>query len=121
MPKQSEQFRQTRNLDAAENTRAELGFAGVSPRHIAHEAGVNLASQRAEVRAAFLKALQRRLPQVHLPALLWHMEFVWGVLAFTPRRLPHPDSAQTEALSFAALSARFLPPCAAIQECLYHE
>ena len=42
-----------------------------------------LRSQRAEVRAAFLKALQRSLPRAPLPDLLWRVEFVWGALAFT--------------------------------------
>ena len=44
MPKQSEQDRQTRILDAAENAIAELGFAGASLRHIVLEAQVNLAT-----------------------------------------------------------------------------
>ena len=181
MPKPSEQDRQTRILDAAENAVAELGFAGASLRHIVLEAQVNLAtvyyyfgskrglmeavlkrrfgplrqehlallhqfeqaakgrpltverileamllpplrlmatasarhqavtrligrivaepnaqtqemlrSQRAAVRAAFLKALQRSLPQAPLSALLWRLEFVWGALAFilcNPRRI----------------------------------
>ena len=46
--------------------------------------------QRAPVRAAFLKALQRSLPQAPMPGLAWRFEFVWGALAFimcTPRRL----------------------------------
>jgi AcrR family transcriptional regulator len=49
-----------------------------------------LRTQRAEVRAAFLKAWQRSLPKAPLPGLLWGMEFVWGALAFTlcnPRKL----------------------------------
>ncbi|MGD0259346.1 MAG: TetR/AcrR family transcriptional regulator [Verrucomicrobiota bacterium] len=174
MPEPSEQDRQSRILDAAENALAELGFAGASLRHIVLEARVNLAtvyyyfgskrglmeavlkrrfgplrqehlallrqfeeaakgrplsvekileamllpplrlaatapakhqavtrlfgrivsepnpqtqemlrSQRAEVRAAFLKALQRSLPRAPLPDLLWRVEFVWGALAFT--------------------------------------
>jgi len=181
MPEPSEQDRQTRILDAAENALAELGFAGASLRHIVLEARVNLAtvyyyfgskrglmeavlkrrfgplrqehlallrqfeqaakgrplpverileamllpplrlaatapakhqavtrlfgrivsepnrqtqemlrSQRVEVRAAFLKALQRSLPRALLPDLFWRMEFVWGALAFTlcnPRRI----------------------------------
>ena len=181
MPKPSEQDRQTRILDAAENAIAELGFAGASLRNIVLEAQVNLATvyyyfgskrglmeavlkrrfgplrqehlallrefeqaakgrplpvekileamllpplrlmatasakrqavtrlfgrivaepnpqtqemlraQRAEVRTAFLKALQRSLPRAPLPGLLWRMEFVWGALAFTlcnPRKL----------------------------------
>jgi AcrR family transcriptional regulator len=181
MPKQSEQDRQTRILDAAENAIAELGFAGASLRHIVLEARVNLAtvyyyfdskrglmeavlkrrfgplrqahlallqqfeqaaggrplkvekileamllpplrlmatasdkhhavtrligrivaepntetqemvrSQRAALRAAFLKALQRSLPRSPVPALVWRLEFVWGALAFilcNPRRI----------------------------------
>jgi AcrR family transcriptional regulator len=49
-----------------------------------------LSGQRVEVRAAFLKALQRTLPKAPLPALLWRMEFVWGALAFAlcnPRKI----------------------------------
>ena len=49
-----------------------------------------LRSQRASVRAAFLKALQRSLPKAELPALAWRLEFVWGALAFilcNPRRI----------------------------------
>ena len=181
MPKQTEQDRQTRILDAAENAIAELGFAGASLRHIVLEARVNLAtvyyyfgskrglmeavlkrrfgplrqehlallrqfeqaskgqplsvekileamllpplrmaatapakhqavtrlfgrivaepnpqtqemlrSQRAEVRAAFLKALQHSLPRASLPDLLWRVEFVWGALSFilcNPRKI----------------------------------
>ena len=41
-----------------------------------------LTGQRAEVRAAFLRALQHSLPKASLPALLWRVEFVWGALAF---------------------------------------
>src|ERR1039458_9768917 len=44
MPKQSEQDRQTRILDAAENAIADLGFAGASLRNIVLEARVNLAT-----------------------------------------------------------------------------
>lgn len=49
-----------------------------------------LRSQRAEVRATFLKAFQRSLPEAPLPDLLWCVEFVSGALAFTlcnPRKL----------------------------------
>ena len=49
-----------------------------------------LRSQRAEVRAAFLKALRRSLPKAPLPDLLWRVEFVWGALAFAlcnPRKI----------------------------------
>ena len=49
-----------------------------------------LRSQRASVRAAFLKALQRTLPKAKLPALIWRQEFVWGALAVilcNPRRI----------------------------------
>jgi AcrR family transcriptional regulator len=181
MPKQTEQDRQTRILDAAESAMAEMGFAGASLRHIVLEAQVNLAtvyyyfgskrglmeavlkrrfgplrqehlallrqfeqaskgqplsiekileamllpplrmaatapakhqavtrlfgrivaepnpqtqemlrSQRAEVRAAFLKALQHSLPRASLPDLLWRVEFVWGALSFilcNPRKI----------------------------------
>ena len=41
-----------------------------------------LRSHRAEVRTAFLKALQRSLPRAPLPDLQWRVEFVWGALAF---------------------------------------
>ena len=47
-------------------------------------------SQRAAVRAAFLKALQRSLPKAPVPTLVWRLEFVWGALAFilcNPRRI----------------------------------
>jgi hypothetical protein len=47
-------------------------------------------SQRAAVRTAFLKALQRSLPRAPAPALVWRLEFVWGALAFilcNPRRI----------------------------------
>jgi AcrR family transcriptional regulator len=47
-------------------------------------------SQRAPVRAAFLQALQRSLPQAPMSALVWRLEFVWGALAFilcNPRRI----------------------------------
>ena len=181
MPKPSEQDRQTRILDAAENAIGELGFAGASLRHIVLEAQVNLATvyyyfsskrglmeavlkrrfgplrqehlallrqfeaaakgrpvpverileamlrpplrmaatapakhravtrlfgrivtepnpqtqemlrlQRAEIRTAFLKALQRSLPRAPLTDLRWRVEFVWGALAFTlcnPRKI----------------------------------
>jgi hypothetical protein len=49
-----------------------------------------LRSQRAEVRAAFLKALQHSLPRASLPDLLWRVEFVWGALSFilcNPRKI----------------------------------
>jgi AcrR family transcriptional regulator len=49
-----------------------------------------LHAQRTEVRAAFLKALQRSLPKASLAGLHWSMEFLWGALAFTlcnPRKI----------------------------------
>ena len=49
-----------------------------------------LRSHRAEVRTAFLKALQRKLPRAPLPDLQWCLEFVWGALAFAlcnPRKI----------------------------------
>jgi AcrR family transcriptional regulator len=41
-----------------------------------------LRTQRAEVRAAFQKALQRSLPKAPLADVLWRIEFVWGALGF---------------------------------------
>ena len=41
-----------------------------------------LRSQRAELRAAFLKALQTSLPKARPTDLQWRMEFVWGALGF---------------------------------------
>jgi len=49
-----------------------------------------LRTQRAEVRIAFQKALQRSLPKAPLADLLWRVEFVWGALGFVlcnPRKL----------------------------------
>jgi AcrR family transcriptional regulator len=49
-----------------------------------------LTRQRAGLRAAFLKALQRSLPKAALPDLQWSVEFVWGALAFAlcnPRKI----------------------------------
>jgi AcrR family transcriptional regulator len=49
-----------------------------------------LSSQRAGVRTAFLKALQRSLPRAPLSVLQWRVEFVWGALAFAlcnPRKI----------------------------------
>jgi AcrR family transcriptional regulator len=49
-----------------------------------------LRSQRAEIRTALLKALQRSLPGLPHPTLLWRFEFLWGALAFTlcnPRKI----------------------------------
>jgi AcrR family transcriptional regulator len=49
-----------------------------------------LTGQRAGVRTAFLKALQRSLPKSQLPELQWRVEFVWGALAFAlcnPRKI----------------------------------
>ena len=45
---------------------------------------------RAEVRMAFMKALQQSLPWMPLPCLHWRLEFLWGALAFTlcnPRKI----------------------------------
>jgi AcrR family transcriptional regulator len=41
-----------------------------------------LRDQRAELRAAFLRALQSSLPQLSLAAVQWRMEFIWGALGF---------------------------------------
>lgn len=38
--------------------------------------------QRAEVRAAFLQAFERTLPEASRDDLLWRLEFIWGALAF---------------------------------------
>jgi AcrR family transcriptional regulator len=49
-----------------------------------------LSCQRAGVRTAFLKALQRSLPKSSLAELQWRVEFVWGALAFVlcnPRKI----------------------------------
>jgi AcrR family transcriptional regulator len=49
-----------------------------------------LRSQRAEVREAFLEALQDTLPSVPRVDLQWRMEFIWGALTFIlcdPRKL----------------------------------
>ncbi|SPE50071.1 putative Transcriptional regulator, TetR family [Verrucomicrobia bacterium] len=52
-----------------------------------------LRSQRSEVRAAFLKALQASLPHTSPADLQWRMEFVWGALAFI---LCNPRSIEVE-------------------------
>jgi len=79
MPKLSEQDRQTRILDAAENAVAELGFAGASLRHIVLEAKVNLATvyyyfgSKRGLMEAVLKRRFGPLRQEHL-ALLQQFE-----------------------------------------------
>src|ERR1035441_10088279 len=76
MPKLSEQDRQTRILDAAENAIAELGFAGASLRHIVLEAQVNLATvyyyfgSKHGLMEAVLKRRFGPLRQEHLALLL---------------------------------------------------
>ena len=83
MPKQSEQDRQTRILDAAENAIAELGFAGASLRHIVLEAQVNLATvyyyfgSKRGLMEAVLKRRFGPLRQEHL-ALLAEFEAAAG-------------------------------------------
>jgi AcrR family transcriptional regulator len=80
-----------------------------------------LRTQRAEVRAAFLKALQRSLPKAPLPGLLWGIEFVWGALAFTlcnPRKIEvetrgacdpaHTEQVLAEMIRFFAAGFRAL-------------
>lgn len=52
-----------------------------------------LRTQRSEVRAAFLKALQVSLPNALATDLQWRMEFVWGALAFI---LCNPRSIEVE-------------------------
>jgi AcrR family transcriptional regulator len=79
MPKQSEQDRQIRILDAAESAIAELGFAGASLRHIVLEAQVNLATvyyyfgSKRSLMEAVLKRRFGPLRQEHL-ALLGEFE-----------------------------------------------
>ena len=83
MPKLSEQDRQTRILDAAENAIAELGFAGASLRHIVLEAQVNLATvyyyfgSKRGLMEAVLKRHFGPLRQEHL-ALLGEFEAAAG-------------------------------------------
>jgi AcrR family transcriptional regulator len=83
MPKLSEQDRQTRILDAAENAIAELGFAGASLRHIVLEAQVNLATvyyyfgSKRGLMEAVLKRHFGPLRQEHL-ALLSEFEAAAG-------------------------------------------
>src|ERR1039458_5689935 len=83
MPKLSEQDRQTRILDAAENAIAELGFAGASLRHNALEAQVNLATvyyyfgSKRGLMEAVLKRHFGPLRQEHL-ALLGEFEAAAG-------------------------------------------
>ena len=83
MPKQTEQDRQTRILDAAENAIAELGFAGASLRHIVLEAQVNLATvyyyfgSKRGLMEAVLKRHFGPLRQEHL-ALLSEFEAAAG-------------------------------------------
>jgi len=75
VPKESEQDRQTRILDAAENAIAELGFAGASLRHIVREARVNLATvyyyfgSKRGLMEAVLKRRFGPLRQAHLALL----------------------------------------------------
>jgi hypothetical protein len=52
-----------------------------------------LRTQRAEVRAAFLKALRASLPKTPAADLQWRMEFVWGALAFI---LCNPQTIEVE-------------------------
>ncbi|HWX22438.1 MAG TPA: TetR/AcrR family transcriptional regulator [Candidatus Binatia bacterium] len=53
-----------------------------------------LRRQSAEVRAAFLEALQKSLPALPLPVIRWRLEFVWGALAFIMCN-PHKLEDQT--------------------------
>lgn len=49
-----------------------------------------LYGQRAEVRAAFLKAFRASVPDQGLDVLQWRMEFIWGALSFilcNPRKI----------------------------------
>jgi len=73
-------------------------------------------SQRAAVRTAFLKALQRSLPNAPAPALAWRLEFVWGALAIVlcnPRRLEletHGGCNAADADHLLAEMIRFFAP-----------
>jgi AcrR family transcriptional regulator len=73
-------------------------------------------SQRAAVRGAFLKALQRTFPKAPAPALVWRLEFVWGALAFilcNPRRLEletHGACNQADADYLLAEMIQFFAP-----------
>ena len=75
-----------------------------------------LRSQRAEVRVAFLKALQRSLPRAPLPALLWCVEFAWGALSFTlcnPRKIEvetHGACDPTDTAGVLAQMIQFFSP-----------
>jgi AcrR family transcriptional regulator len=75
-----------------------------------------LSSQRAGVRTAFLKALQRSLPKCPLPDLQWRVEFVWGALAFAlcnPRKIEietHGACNLTKTNEVLGVMIRFFSP-----------
>lgn len=72
--------------------------------------------QRAEVRQAFLKALQATLPRVPRPDLLWRMEFVWGALTFilcNPKKIEKDTQGEcnpVDAKKVLAEMIRFFAP-----------
>jgi AcrR family transcriptional regulator len=72
---------------------------------------VILRGQRAEVRAAFLKALQASLPEVSTTELRWRMEFIWGALAFilcNPRQLEIETDGSCNPLDPQAVMAEMI-------------
>jgi len=82
-----------------------------------------LRSQHAEVRGAFLRALQDSLPEMPLPDLRWRFEFVTGALALilcNPRKLEKEtrgacnpvDTDQVLAEMISFFSAGFRAPAA---------
>ena len=83
-----------------------------------------LRTQHAEVRTAFLRALQNSLPDIPLAGLRWRLEFVVGALAFimcNPRRLEREthgacnpvDADQVVAEMVSFFSPGFRAPVAA--------
>jgi AcrR family transcriptional regulator len=72
--------------------------------------------QRAEVREAFLRALQESLPNVPRPDLLWRMEFVWGALTSilcNPKKIEkdsHGECSLSDTPKVLAEMIRFFSP-----------
>jgi AcrR family transcriptional regulator len=75
-----------------------------------------LHGQRAEVRQAFLLALEQSRPEATRSELLWRMELVWGALAFllcNPKRLEHDTRGEcklSDATGALAEMIRFFEP-----------
>src|ERR1035438_6449630 len=115
MPKQSEQDRQTRILDAAENAIADLGFAGASLRNIVLEARVNLATvyyyfgSKRGLMEAVLKRRFGPLRQEHLALLRQFegaakgrplaVEKILEAMLLPPLRLAAKASAKQQAVT----------------------